>query len=66
MMCHVIRHAETHPGGNPPPVTPSADIEGLLLFTLQAEPTANVMELQDVLKREKKHIETVEVQCRSM
>jgi len=38
----------------PPPVTPHpalAHIEGLPLFSLQAEPTANITELQDVLKR---------------
>jgi len=51
----------------PPPVTPYealAHIEGLLLFSLQAEPTANINELQEVLKREKKRIETLEIQRR--
>jgi len=50
-----------------PPVTPHealAHIEGLLLFSLQAEPTANINELQEVLKREQKRIETLEIRCR--
>ncbi|KAF8417397.1 hypothetical protein EV426DRAFT_706093 [Tirmania nivea] len=41
----------------PPPVTLQAalaDIEGLLLFSFQAEPTANIRDLQDVLQRENK------------
>jgi len=48
----------------PPPVTPHealAHIEGLLLFSLQAEPTANINELQEALKREQKRIETLEI-----
>ena len=48
----------------PPPVTPHealAYIEGLLLFSLQVAPTANITELQDVLNREKKRIETLEI-----
>jgi len=51
----------------PLPVTPHealAHIGGLLLFSLQAEPTANINELQEVLKREKKRIETLEIQRR--
>ena len=51
----------------PPSVTPYealAHIEGLLLVSLQAEPTANIHELQDVLKREKKRIEVLEIQRR--
>jgi len=50
-----------------PPVTPHealAHIEGLLLFSLQAEPTANINQLQEVLMREKKRIETLEIQRR--
>ncbi|RPB28994.1 hypothetical protein L211DRAFT_832875, partial [Terfezia boudieri ATCC MYA-4762] len=50
-----------------PPVTPSAalaHIEALLLFSLQAEPTANITELQHVLNREKKRIELLELQRR--
>jgi len=42
-----------------------AHIEGLLLSSLQAEPTANTTELQDALKREKTRLETLEVQRRS-
>ena len=41
-----------------------AYIEGLLLVPLQAEPTANISELQEALKREKKRIETLETQRR--
>ncbi|KAF8424468.1 hypothetical protein BGX38DRAFT_1191071, partial [Terfezia claveryi] len=41
-----------------------AYIEGLLLFSLQAV-TPNITELQDVLKWEKRRIETLEVQRRS-
>ncbi|RPB20015.1 hypothetical protein L211DRAFT_852721 [Terfezia boudieri ATCC MYA-4762] len=51
----------------PSPVTPHeglAYIEGLLHFSLQATPTANITELQDVLNCEKKRIETLEIQCR--
>lgn len=51
----------------PPPVTPQAaltHIEGLLLLPLQAEPTANIRDLQDILQREKKRIETLEIQRR--
>jgi len=33
--------------------------EGLLVFSLQAEPTANINERQEMLKREKKRIETL-------
>ena len=61
--------SEPEPEAPPPPlVTPSAAlayIEGLLLFSLQAERTANIIELQDVLKRENKRIETLEVQRRT-
>ena len=52
----------------PPAVTPSAalaHLEGLLLFSLPGEPPANIMKLQDVLKREKKRIETLEIQPRT-
>ena len=38
-----------------------AHIEGLLLFSLQAEPTANINELQEVLRREQKRIEALEI-----
>jgi len=38
-----------------------AHIERLLLFSLQAEPTANINELQEVLKREQQRIETLEI-----
>ena len=51
----------------PPPVTSHealTHIEGLLLFSLQAEPTANTNELQEMLKRDKKRIETLEIQRR--
>ena len=52
----------------PPPVTlheALAYMEGLLLFSLQAEPTANINELQEFLKREQKRIETLEIRRRS-
>ena len=48
----------------PPLITlhePLAYIEGLLIFTLQVTLTTNITELQDVLNREKKHIETLEI-----
>ncbi|KAF8426745.1 hypothetical protein EV426DRAFT_702358 [Tirmania nivea] len=48
-------------------VTPHAAlsyIEGLLRFSLQGDSTANTTELQDVLKREKKRIEILEVERR--
>ena len=51
----------------PPPPTPHVAlsyIEGLLLFLLQGDPTANTMELQDALKREKKRIEILELERR--
>ncbi|RPB18880.1 hypothetical protein L211DRAFT_853692 [Terfezia boudieri ATCC MYA-4762] len=53
----------------PPPVTPQAaltHIEGLLLLPLQAEPTANIRDLQDILQRERKRIETLEIQRRRL
>ena len=43
---------------SPPPVTlyaALAHIEGLLLFFLQAKPTAIITQLQDLLKREETH-----------
>jgi len=56
------------PEAEPLPVTPLealAHIEGLLFFSLQAEPTPNINELlEEVLKREKKRIETVVIQRR--
>ena len=51
----------------PPPVTPLAalsHIEQLLFYSLQAEPTANIIELQHVLNHEKKQIEVLELQRR--
>jgi len=51
----------------PPPVTPHealAHMEGLLLFSLQAELTANIDELQEVLKCEQQRIETLEIRRR--
>jgi len=39
-------------------------IAGLLLFSLQGDPTPNTTELQDALKREKKRIELLEVERR--
>jgi len=48
----------------PPPITPStalAHIDGLLLYPLQVEPTAKIMELQHVLNRENKRSEVLEL-----
>jgi len=39
-------------------------IAALLLFLLQGDATPNTTELQDALKREKKRIEPLEVECR--
>ena len=46
------------------PQSALVDIEELLLFSLQSEPTANITELQDVLKREKERIETLNIERR--
>ncbi|KAF8419762.1 hypothetical protein EV426DRAFT_576851 [Tirmania nivea] len=51
----------------PPLVTPHAAlsyIEGLLLFSLQSDPSANTTALQDALKCEKKRIEILEMERR--
>ena len=58
---------ETEASPPPPLVTPHAAlsyIEGLLLFSLQSDPTPNTTELQDALKHEKKRIELLEVERR--
>ena len=51
----------------PPLVTPHAALsylKGLLLYSLQGDQAPNTIELQDVLKREKKRIELLEVERR--
>ncbi|KAF8422938.1 hypothetical protein EV426DRAFT_717867 [Tirmania nivea] len=58
---------ETEAPEPPPPVTRCAALsymERLLLFSLQGEPLTNTTALQDVLKREKKRIEILEMERR--
>ena len=46
------------------PLAAVAHIEGLPLFSLQVEPTANINKLQEDLKYKKKYMETLEIQHR--